>query len=137
MADRVWRAWWQDQGVSLDALRLRLEESLGTQPVPTALVAHRDAQFLGTVSLIATDVEQRPALSPWVAALWVEPPHRRAGIGAALVETASRLGFRLGHRRIHLAALPANAGYYRRRGWTTLEADVGGLDILSRAAPPD
>lgn len=137
VADRVWRAWWQDEGVPLDALRARLEESLGTEPVPTTLVAQSGAHFLGTVSLIARDVEQRPALSPWVAALWVEPAHRRAGIGAALVEAASHLGLRLSHRRVHLAASPENAGYYRRRGWTTLEADVGGLEILSRASLPD
>ncbi|GAB4070413.1 GNAT family N-acetyltransferase [Ancylobacter sonchi] len=136
VADRIWRAWWRDQGVPLDAVRARLEESLGVAPVPTTLVALRGTQLLGTASLIASDMEQRPALSPWVAALWVEPAHRRAGIGAALTEAASRLAFRLGHARVYLAALPEKADFYRRRGWATCETDVDGLDILSRASPP-
>ncbi|MCB4767500.1 GNAT family N-acetyltransferase [Ancylobacter sp. Lp-2] len=136
VADRIWRAWWLEAGVPEDAVRTRLQESLGPGPIPTTLVALRGTVFLGTASLIASDMEERPALAPWVAALWVEPAYRRAGIGAALTEAASRLAFRLGHARIYLAARPEKAGFYRRRGWETCETDVDGLDILSRADPP-
>ncbi|MBS7544526.1 GNAT family N-acetyltransferase [Ancylobacter oerskovii] len=136
VADRLWHAWWREEGVALDALQARVRESLGTEPVPTTLVAQSGATFLGTISLIACDMEERPALTPWLAALWVEPAHRRAGLGTALVEAAARLACREGYPRIYLAATAAHAGFYRRRGWATHETGIGGLDILSRCFRP-
>lgn len=132
VADRVWRAWWEPEGVPLAALRARLDESLGPAitRVPSSFVAHRHGTFLGTVALIASDMEGRPKLTPWVAALWVEPERRRQGIGAALVTHAARAAYAAGHERVHLCATAANAPYYLKLGWTRIEADVGGLDIF-------
>lgn len=133
VADRVWRAWWEPHGVPLAVLRARLDESLGpaVARVPTSFVAHRAGTFLGTVALIASDMEERPALTPWVAALWVEAERRRLGIGAALVARAAEAAFAAGHERVHLCASAANAPYYLKLGWTRIEADVDGLDIFT------
>ncbi|MGA0561807.1 GNAT family N-acetyltransferase [Ancylobacter sp. VNQ12] len=131
-ADRVWRAWWKPNGVPLAALRARLDESLGpaVARVPSSFVAHRDGAFLGTAALIASDVEARPELTPWVAALWVEAGERGQGIGATLVAHAAKAAFAAGHERVYLCASAANAPYYLKLGWTRIEADVDGLDIF-------
>lgn len=78
VADRIWRAWWQEDGVPFAGLRSRLDESFGTSPIPSAFVAHRHGLYLGSILLIENDLPERPALRPWVAALWVEPGHRRS-----------------------------------------------------------
>ncbi|MBB3770760.1 GNAT superfamily N-acetyltransferase [Angulomicrobium tetraedrale] len=134
VADRVWRAWWQEAGKPLAALRARLDESLGpaTAAIPSSFVAHRGAEFLGTVALIESDMEDRPALTPWLAALWVEPAARGRGTGAALVRHAARAAFAAGHARLHLCATAQNAPYYHRLGWSRIEADIDGLDIFIR-----
>ena len=134
VADRVWRAWWRDDGVPLAALRARLDESLGVPVagIPSSFVAHRGGAFLGTAALIASDMEARPELTPWVAALWVEPVARRQGIGRALAAHAAQAAFTAGHPRVHLCATPENAPYYLKLGWTRIEADADGLDIFSR-----
>ncbi|WP_371348482.1 GNAT family N-acetyltransferase [Ancylobacter sp. IITR112] len=132
VADRVWRAWWEGKGVSLAELRARLDESFGTAPVPSTFIALDGTRFLGCVALIACDVEERPALAPWVAALWVEPEARRQGVGAALMARATDAAFAAGHPRVYLAAEPALAPYYAARGWDRVESDVDGLEIFAR-----
>ncbi|WP_342641744.1 GNAT family N-acetyltransferase [Rhodoligotrophos ferricapiens] len=134
VADRIWRSWWQPKGYPLAYIHGRLEENLGATPIPFALIAHHGAQFLGTVSVIASDMDERPAYSPRIAALWVDPEHRNQGIGAALVDAATRSAFAMGVERLYLCAVPGKSGYYERLGWEMLERDVAGLDVLSRQA---
>ena len=135
VADRIWRAWWREDGLPLETLRRGVEQSLVPGVVPTALVAHRGDLFLGTASLIDNDMEQRPLYRPWVAAVWVEAEQRGRGIGAALVETAATVAFAGGVERVYLCAAPRNAAFYERLGWLRIEADVAGLDIFHLLRP--
>src|ERR1700760_3699843 len=90
VADRIWQAWWQPNGHPLEYITGRLKENLQDTPIPLALVAHHGGTFLGTASLIASDLDERPELTPWVAAVWVEEIARGHGIGAALIERATQ-----------------------------------------------
>jgi GNAT superfamily N-acetyltransferase len=137
VADRIWRAWWKEIGTPLDYITGRLHENLNTEPMPIALVAHNGAEFLGTASVIASDLEQRPQFTPWVAAVWVEPHARSRGLGGALVERAARDCFALGITRAYLCARPALNGFYERLGWIPVERDVGerGLTVFVQDAP--
>ena len=94
-------------------------------PIPFALVAHDGEGFLGTSSVIASDLEERPQLSPWIAAVWVEEDARRRGIGAALVNRAAQDCFALGVSRAYLCARPRMTGFYEALGWTVVERNVG------------
>jgi GNAT superfamily N-acetyltransferase len=138
VADRIWRASWKHAGIPLDYITGRLEENLNAEPIPIALVAHNGAEFLGTASVIASDLEERPQLYPWVAAVWVEPQARSRGVGGALVERASRDCFALGIARAYLCARPALTGFYERLGWIPVERDVGehGLTVFIQDANP-
>ncbi|MBS7699031.1 MULTISPECIES: GNAT family N-acetyltransferase [unclassified Chelatococcus] len=131
VSDRIWKAWWRDEGFSFEQIDQRVGLSLGPETIPSALVASSEAQFLGTVSLIDSDMDERPAYSPWVAALWVEPEHRRKGIGAMLVKAAATMAFEAGKAEAYLCATPDNAPFYIGLGWRQIEHDVKGLIILS------
>jgi GNAT superfamily N-acetyltransferase len=137
VADRIWRAWWKEIGTPLDYITGRLQENLNTEPIPIALAAHNGAEFLGTASVIASDLEARPQFTPWVAAVWVEPQARSRGVGGALVERAARDCFALGIARAYLCARPALTGFYERLGWIEIECDVGehGLSVFIQDAP--
>jgi GNAT superfamily N-acetyltransferase len=137
VADRIWRASWKDNGYPLEYISSRLCENMNAEPIPIALVAHDGAAFLGTASVIASDLEERPQLTPWVAAVWVEPQHRARGIGGALVERAKRDCFALGIARAYLCARPALTSFYKRLGWIPIECDVGehGLMVFIQDAP--
>jgi len=125
VADRIWRAWWEPNGYPLDTITGRLKENMQDTAIPLALVAHDGGSFLGTASLIASDLDERAHLTPWVAAVWVEPHARRHGVGAALVDHAAQACFALGFERAYLCARAERAGFYQRLGWTLLERDVG------------
>src|SRR3954447_26954623 len=132
VANRIWRAWWKDGGHPLEYITGRLRENLNPEPVPIALVAHDGAAFLGTSSVILSDLEERPHYTPWVAAVWVEPQHRSRGIGAALVARAAQHCFASGVNRVYLCTRPARAGFYQRLGWHPVERCVGkhGLTVF-------
>ena len=89
--------------------------------IPLALVAHDSGTFLGTASLIASDLDERPELTPWVAAVWVEERARGQGVGAALVDAAARAAFALGFPRAYLCARARMTRFYERLGWTLIE----------------
>lgn len=131
VADRVWNAWWREQGVERATLVAMVEETLAAETIPTALVAHDGETFLGTAHLIESDLEERPQLTPWVAALWVEPPARGSGLGARLTLAMAQAGFDAGFDRVYLCAEPRLRPFYAAMGWRLMEEDVAGLDVFA------
>lgn len=125
VADRVWRAWWKDRGTPLAALGAWVEELLSASRMPFALVAHDGADFAGTASVIASDLDERPQYSPWVAAVWVEPDFRARGIGRKLVARAAADAFALGVDPIYLCARESLHDFYAGQGWRAIERGVG------------
>jgi GNAT superfamily N-acetyltransferase len=140
VADRIWQEWWKPNGYPLAYIKGRLAENMQDTPIPLALVAHHGGAFLGTASLIASDLDERPELTPWVAAVWVDEIARGHGIGAALVDTGVRACFALGFARAYLCARPQMTGFYERLGWTVIERKVGAnqLTVFKRevSSPP-
>jgi GNAT superfamily N-acetyltransferase len=130
VADRGWHAWWTNSGVALATYRLGLEPMLQGQTIPMAFVAHRGETYLGSVLLIRNDLEQRPNLSPWIAALWVDEEHRGQGIGADLIAAARKGSAVLGIDKLYLCAESLISPYYLARGWQQIEMDVDGLTVF-------
>jgi GNAT superfamily N-acetyltransferase len=133
VADRIWRAWWQGKGYPLEYIEGRVAESLDGTEMPFAVVAHEDGLFLGTASVIGSDLDERPEYTPWVAAVWVDPAHRQRGVGSALVRKAAQAAFESGIDLVYLCALPEKRAFYERLGWQRLEENVGrnGLTVLT------
>ncbi len=138
VAERIWQAWWRDDGHPLDYISRRLRENMNATPIPFALAAHDGKSFLGTASVIASDLPERPQLTPWVAAVWVEPRARRRGVGGALVNRATLDCFALNVARAYLCARPQRTAFYERLGWSSIERDVGPhrLSVFIRDANP-
>ena len=136
VADRIWQAWWQPNGYPLEHISTRLRENIEATPIPFALVAHDGEKFLGTSSVIASDLEERPQLTPWIAAVWVEEDARRRGVGAALVNRATDDCLALGIARAYLCARPRMTKFYDGLGWTVIERNVGPhhLSVFARDA---
>lgn len=131
VADRIWNAWWRSKGFPLATIARRVTENLASDGLPLALVAHRGEQFLGTASVIPSDMPERPLYTPWVAAVWVEAEQRRQGVGAALVRAAAEAAFAQGFDQVYLCATPGNSPFYRRLGWQQIEVDIAGLNLFS------
>jgi GNAT superfamily N-acetyltransferase len=130
VADRGWHAWWQNDGISLADYRVGLEPMLKGEAIPMGFVAHRGKTYLGSVLLIESDLEARPQLSPWIAALWVDVEHRGQGVGADLMAAARTASVRLGIDKAYLCAETRISPYYFARGWRQIEMDVDGLNVF-------
>ena len=139
VADRIWQAWWRVDGHPLGYISGRLRENMNATPVPFVLVAHDGKSFLGTASVIASDLSERPQLTSWVAAVWVEAHARRRGVGGALVNRATRDCFALGGGRAYLCARPQRTAFYERLGSSSIERDVGPhhLSVFIRDVNPE
>ena len=137
VADRIWQAWWAPRGVPLSYIRGRLNENLNADAIPFALVAHNGPVFLGTSSVIPSDLEDLPEYTPWVAAVWVDPEHRDHQIGRALVARAVDDVFALGIPRAYLCAPPHRRNFYLRGGWHPIRENVGrrGVTVFMRERP--
>jgi predicted N-acetyltransferase YhbS len=92
---------------------------------PFALVAHQKDQYAGHVLAIRSDLGSRPDLSPWIAALWVEPGFREQGIATALMKAAKA---ELALKGVPIAYLCANLSkrkFYQSRGWKLIDEHSG------------
>jgi GNAT superfamily N-acetyltransferase len=137
VVDRIWRAFWMDKGHPIERISRSVERNLASAaPKPFCLIAHASGTFLGTASLIASDVESRPLLTPWVAALWVEAAHRQQGIGTALLEAVVQRAFEFNEEQLFLHSAERRRPFYEKRGWRLFEQGVPNADmhILRRRA---
>jgi GNAT superfamily N-acetyltransferase len=87
--------------------------------IPCAWVAFLGQDAVGTVSLIELNMDTRPDLTPWLAALFVLPDHRRRGIGTALTRRCEQEARTLGLSRLYLYTTLAE-NFYARLGWSTI-----------------
>lgn len=137
VSDRIWRAWHKPHGVSYEALAARMRLNFGQGPLPSAFVAHDDERFIATISLIPSDLEERPQLTPWIAALWVEQEFRKRGIASALLEHGVQQALSAGFLKVYLCARVELEAFYAARGWRLIERAVGpkSLNVFVRSMP--
>jgi GNAT superfamily N-acetyltransferase len=99
-----------------------LHQRLNRDGLPLALVAIRDGQPLGTVSLKLKEVKIRPQYEHWLGTLYVHEPYRGEGIGSLLVKAAVEAAARLGVGELYLyTRRPKTKELYARLGWVVTE----------------
>lgn len=104
------------------AVERRIEDLRGHTRggIPTTVVAHADGALLGSASLIESDMDTRPDLTPWLASVIVAPEQRGRGIGSALV---MRIVDEARAERVDILYLFTmdQERLYARLGWSILE----------------
>ena len=137
VADRIWRAWWEPHGVPLAYIAARVADTVAAERMPRAFVAHDGDVFAGTASVIASDLDERPQYTPWVAAVWIEQRYRSQRLGRRLIAHAAAHAFSLGVPRVFLTARPVRRSLYESLGWDVVEEGVSHLQltIFKRDAP--
>lgn len=89
----------------------------GRGGIPSTVVALSDAgEPLGSAAIIAQDMHTHTELTPWLASVYVDRPHRGRGIGSQLVERIQDEARRLGVERLYLFT-PDQEALYARLGW--------------------
>lgn len=128
-AERIWRAWWEGRGVALEDIERRLAGVVGSAEGEFGLAASLDGRFAGVCLAIHSDLDDRPDLSPWIAALWVDPEFRKRGIARELVmETLARCAA-AGTEIVYLCAHRPLRNFYLAMGWRLIEHGVGAEEL--------
>lgn len=84
------------------------------------ILALVDGVPIAMASLADHDLESRPELKHWLAAVYVEPNFRQRGIAADLVRVVEREAALRGIPLLHLYTNTAE-GLYTKLGWTVAE----------------
>ncbi len=100
------------------------DPQLESDRIPLTVVAFiagagGEAVPAGSASLLVDDMDTHPHLTPWLASVYVDPPHRRRGIGERLCRRIVHEAERLQVPRLYLFT-PDKMDYYARMGWETL-----------------
>lgn len=115
----------------------RLRQASGRREIPTVLIAVDGPQLVGSVALVRNDMDDRPHLSPWLAAVYVKPDRRRGGIASRLLARVEDEGAALGVSTIYLFT-EHEERFYGRRGWRLMErVDYHGthVSVMSKPLP--
>jgi GNAT superfamily N-acetyltransferase len=97
-----------------------LQAHLNRDKLPLTLLALDGDVLLGTASVQLQDMNTRPDLSPWLAAVYVPPEQRQQGVGSQLVEAAEEAARQAGVERLYLFT-PDKQRFYTRLGWSVLD----------------
>ncbi len=79
---------------------------------------------IGSVCLIESDMVERLKLTPWLAALYVLPAHRKHGTGSQLVNHLLESALHAGFTSVYLSA-DEQVGLYARLEFAIFETKVG------------
>jgi GNAT superfamily N-acetyltransferase len=123
---------WSDRypGTTCAAWTWELAGRCERDRIPVTFVAMVDAEPIGSASLVVCDMDTRPDLSPWLAAVYVLPAFRRRGIATALVTHVLTQARQFGVRQLYLWTDTA-ASLYSRLGWCPLgEESYKGQRVL-------
>ncbi len=103
-------------GVRLEDMREHFEG----KPIPTTFVAEINGEVVGSAALIASDMPERPDLTPWLASVFVDPTVRRQNVGRSVVLKVMQHAKEAGVKTMYLYT-PDREHFYRHMGWTTME----------------
>jgi predicted N-acetyltransferase YhbS len=129
----IYNEWWQDiEGSSVSTVTDLLRAHWVPDRIPMTLVASLDMLPVGTATLLSHDIgtEQWPQLSPWLAAVYVVPEHRRRGVGSSLVNAIVSGAAAAGKDVLYLLTTEREA-FYAQLGWEVFDRAGKGI-VMSR-----
>ena len=94
-------------------------EEVNRDAIPIRLVAYLGSELVGTIVLRLNILEGHPEYHPGLGGLFVVEPHRRSGIGTALVQAGMSLAHKIGYPVI-FATTNVASGILERLHWEKL-----------------
>ena len=116
-----WEAFFRAKGMALEVIEARARDAAESRgAMPRTFVLLENGVPLGTASLIACDLQERPELTPWLAGVVVAPEARGRGLAARLVAGVEGAAHRAGFQELWLYTHTAER-VYARAGWRRIE----------------
>ena len=111
---------WADYkpGLTLEQRIQHMQPHLTDDAVPSTFVAMED-EILGSADIVQHDMTTHQELTPWLASVYVDEPHRGQGIGSQLVKHVMQQASYAGYSKLYLFT-PDQVDFYQRLGWKEL-----------------
>jgi GNAT superfamily N-acetyltransferase len=120
VAGWLWYEWWHQDGCTLKQTHDAVTASISRSGPPQSFVLLVDGKPIGTASLVAHDLDERPDLTPWLAGVFVIPEARGRGHVVHLIQAVEAA--------CRSAAIPVVWLYttgdervYARAGWRSVD----------------
>ena len=110
-----WKCWGNESNFDFyeDCIRHSFSDEL---PLPKFYLLLHQGEIIGSYALLRNDIISRQDLTPWLACLFVNEPHRNKGLaGELLVHGLCEARVR-GFDQLYLSTDLDN--FYEKRGWT-------------------
>ena len=129
VAEWIYNEFWMDKpGFSPAFFENELKKAAKPDNLPISFLALFDDIPVGTVNFIENDDEDRKHLYPWLAALYVLPEYRKAGVGSALVGKVKAQAQLMGIKEFFLGT--DNPKFYEKLGAEFFEQARSDLVIM-------
>lgn len=115
-----WQSFFRDAAPFDDILQAARQTAAAARLIPRTLVLLVDDQPVGTASLTAHDLQERPDLTPWLAGVFVAPHARGQGYAARLIAAVEQEARAASIATLWLYTNTAER-IYARAGWKTVE----------------
>lgn len=116
-----WEEWSRGKEPFENALSRAQRATAAGLKIPQTFVLLVDDEPVGTASLTAQDLDERPDLTPWLAGVFVAPHARGHGYAPMLVAAVEEEARRQSISTLWLYTNTAER-IYARVGWRTVEA---------------
>jgi GNAT superfamily N-acetyltransferase len=129
----LWHEEWGDTSNSSDLLRKRASvvAKANVGSVPFILVATIGGVLAGSASAFISDLEPRPDLTPWLAAVVTKQLFRGLGVAEQLTAAVINECRLLGYERIYLRTEKADT-LFTRLGWSLVESTDDEKGVATR-----
>lgn len=98
----------------------KIAEAAQPEGIPSIFIAVSEGQLVGSAALIQSDMDSRPDLSPWLAAVYVKEAFRGQGIATELIARCETEAARYNANAWYLYTEFASK-LYEKLGWHHLE----------------
>ena len=117
LAEWFYQQWsYLNPGDSIPKRVERLQKRCRRGEIPTTFVGLVRGRLVGSASLIASDMDSHPELTPWLASVFVASEYRKRGFGSSLVRRVMDEARSLGIPTLYLFT-PDQEALYFRLGW--------------------
>lgn len=117
-----WRVFFEKRERGLDGARRSYRERAQLDALPLAPVAFAGGELVGTVALTVHDVPTRPAITPWLASLFVISEWRPRGVASVPIARAPAEARRLQLPTLFIWTSSVEAeALYLKLGWHPVE----------------
>lgn len=114
---------------SIESRKATIIAGAGAQGIPSIYVAHNEYGLIGSAALVDKDMDTRPELGPWLAAVYVKEKYRNKGVASVLVNHCEMHAQKAGVETLYLFTEFASK-LYLKHGWQLMEeCDYRGVRV--------